>query len=28
PAFQLVVWGDRSVDDALQVAIGEAYGRA
>ena len=28
PAFQLVVWGDRSVDDAMQVAIAEAYGRA
>ncbi len=28
PAFQLVVWGDRSPKDALQVAIAEAYGRA
>ena len=28
PAFQLVVWGDRSPHDALQVAIAEAYGRA
>ncbi|MEL6519929.1 MAG: YbjN domain-containing protein [Pseudomonadota bacterium] len=28
PAIQLVVWGDRSVDDAMQVAIAEAYGRA
>lgn len=28
PAFQLVTWGDQSVDDALQVAIAEAYGRA
>ena len=28
PAFQLVVWGDRSPADALQVAIAEAYGRA
>lgn len=28
PAFQLVVWGDRKVEDALQVAIAEAYGRA
>jgi hypothetical protein len=28
PAFQLVVWGDRSPEDALQVAIAEAYGRA
>nr|WP_319949469.1 YbjN domain-containing protein [uncultured Shimia sp.] len=28
PALQLVVWGDRSIDDAMQVAIAEAYGRA
>lgn len=28
PAFQLVVWGDRDPQDALQVAIAEAYGRA
>lgn len=28
PAFQLVVWGDRTPEDALQVAIAEAYGRA
>jgi hypothetical protein len=28
PAFQLVVWGERSPKDALQVAIAEAYGRA
>lgn len=28
PAFQLVVWGERSAKDALQVAIAEAYGRA
>ena len=28
PAFQLVCWGDRSPDEALQVAIAEAYGRA
>ncbi|MCR9113767.1 MAG: YbjN domain-containing protein [Rhodobacteraceae bacterium] len=28
PAFQLVVWGDRTPQDALQIAIGEAYGRA
>ncbi|MEM0935541.1 MAG: YbjN domain-containing protein [Pseudomonadota bacterium] len=28
PAFQLVVWGERSTDDALQVAIAEAYGTA
>ena len=28
PAVQLVVWGDKSPKDALQVAIAEAYGRA
>ncbi|MDX5401856.1 MAG: YbjN domain-containing protein [Rhodobacterales bacterium] len=28
PAFQLVVWGERTPADALQVAIAEAYGRA
>ena len=28
PAFQLVTWGDRGVEDAMQVAIAEAYGRA
>lgn len=28
PAFQLVSWGDHSVENALQVAIAEAYGRA
>jgi len=28
PAFQLVVWGNRTAKDALQVAIAEAYGRA
>lgn len=28
PAFQLVTWGERELDDAMQVAIGEAYGRA
>jgi len=28
PAFQLVVWGGRSPEDAMQVAIAEAYGRA
>ena len=28
PAFQLVVWGDRTPEQALQVAIAEAYGRA
>ncbi|MFV2053497.1 YbjN domain-containing protein [Aliiroseovarius sp. YM-037] len=28
PAFQLVSWADRTPEDALQVAIAEAYGRA
>jgi len=28
PAFQLVTWAERSASEALQVAIGEAYGRA
>jgi len=28
PAIQLVVWGDRTSKDAMQVAIAEAYGRA
>lgn len=28
PAFQLVGWGGRAPEDALQVAIAEAYGRA
>ncbi len=28
PAFQLVSWGDQPVEDAMQVAIAEAYGRA
>jgi hypothetical protein len=28
PAVQLVVWGDKPVRDAMQVAIAEAYGRA
>mgnify|MGYP006274827359 FL=1 len=28
PAFQLVVWGDRDPQAAMQVAIAEAYGRA
>lgn len=28
PAMQLVCWGDQSIDDAMQVAIAEAYGRA
>ena len=28
PAMQLLVWGDRTPKEALQVAIAEAYGRA
>ena len=28
PAFQLCVWGNRDPQDAMQVAICEAYGRA
>ena len=28
PALQLLIWGDRTPADALQVAIAEAYGRA
>ena len=28
PAMQLLIWGDRSPEEALQVAIAEAYGRA
>ena len=28
PALQLLVWGDRSPEESLQVAIAEAYGRA
>lgn len=28
PAFQLVTWGGRSVEDAMQIAMSEAYGRA
>ena len=28
PAFQLVCWGDRTPQDAMNVAIAEAYGRA
>lgn len=28
PAFQLVGWGDSTPEEALQVAIAEAYGRA
>jgi len=28
PAFQLVAWGGRSAEEAMQIAIAEAYGRA
>lgn len=28
PAFQLVIWGNRTATDALQVAMAEAYGHA
>lgn len=28
PAFQLVAWADRSPEDALKLAIAQAYGRA
>ncbi|MEO1108826.1 MAG: YbjN domain-containing protein [Pseudomonadota bacterium] len=28
PAIQLVTWGNRDPEDAIQVAIAEAYGRA
>jgi hypothetical protein len=28
PAFQLVTWGEKSPEAAMQVAIAEAYGRA
>jgi hypothetical protein len=28
PAFQLVAWADRAPEDAMKVAIAEAYGRA
>ncbi len=28
PAFQLVVWGDSPAETALDIAMGEAYGRA
>ena len=28
PALQLVSWGERTVEDAMQVAMAEAYGRA
>lgn len=28
PAFNLVVWGDKSSEQAIEIAIAEAYGRA
>lgn len=28
PAFQLMVWTDRGIDNAMQIAMTEAYGRA
>lgn len=28
PAFQLVIWGGKSPEEALQIAMTEAYGRA
>lgn len=28
PALQLLIWGDRSPKEAIEVAIAEAYGRA
>lgn len=28
PAVQLMIWGDRTPQEAMQVAIAEAYGRA
>lgn len=28
PALQLLIWGDRTPQEAIQVAIAEAYGRA
>jgi hypothetical protein len=28
PAFQLAIWGDQTPQEAMQVAIAEAYGRA
>ena len=28
PAFQLVAWGNQSSNDAMQIAMTEAYGRA
>ncbi|MCT4611217.1 MAG: YbjN domain-containing protein [Pelagimonas sp.] len=28
PAFQLMVWTDKTVDQSMQIAMSEAYGRA
>ena len=28
PAMQLLIWGDKTPDQAMQAAIAEAYGRA
>jgi len=28
PAFQLMIWGDQTPEEAMKVAIAEAYGRA
>ncbi|MFD0978160.1 MULTISPECIES: YbjN domain-containing protein [Tropicimonas] len=28
PAFQLVIWGDQDPEQAMQIAIAEAFGRA
>ena len=28
PAFQLVAWGGQSPEEAMNIAIAEAYGRA
>jgi hypothetical protein len=28
PALQLAIWGDQTPQQAMQVAIAEAYGRA
>jgi len=28
PAFQLAAWGEQTPDEAMQIAIAEAYGRA
>ncbi len=28
PAFQLVCWGDQEAEEALEIAISQAYGRA